>query len=957
MHMYRVMSSSSLDLKSFVPPPESPEVLSASFLQSKIPEGTGVHVAQRREAQEQPAAHPRSSAAPASLAQLLPNASFRSMTVGVARVFNLAKPASIVCKAKYCGSVDMSAMMREGRQTAIGTNLTLQGFATTTTDRLLLSFNTPTALLSSRNLSVAALAPGTSLVANMLLVESQGDGEECRAVMVLQRAADADAIRDNLQKDAGGAYVRLEINPGFPWDGADCEGGTVCCVRCVAGVEAAPAQGDDFTELEPVEVEPDDEGAGWGASAFADCSAEERLDASSLVQYCLVSPSHSGCCDVWLPADVLSASDSSLVVTFFHCIPGDLVDDDAGPDGDVDPMCAPMFVGSSSMSLKSVAAALATKGSVVTTLSGIISNAASAAAANVTVSVSGWANAALNTEIVSRSSIEAGLLAHTNKYAQDSSALLSEEDAAVMRRGKLMNPNPAGPSKSKPPTPLQPLAESPGKRPDTVAAPRRYGRPNQTPYAPESLKEGFVPALPPGDESRLESMIREAEKKLEVRFHMERTQLLEQLSFFKRECESKNCWCDRVQQQLEEAHVIIKKCGLEIVELRQHQQRLLADKAELVARVESDSKAVQDVQTDGAIVSLDRAELEQRFKMLSDAYKREKSASAELVGRMKTLHKESLKNKEAATKLAQLEDAHMAQAKTMQQLQEQNGKLAQYVQATREQEKVIERLEDVMEKTLAEARQGRDMKAERDMLHTEILRQALPSACLLCFTSSFFLRFKAENDRLRNAVDLDVAEQLEQVQREREVERRQLQEEIEGLRKGGTEKMSSAELQKYADIQEELERMRSKSEAAEKELAEIRARNSDKPLVPAKAGAADDGERERMRLLMRAEKVKCFKLRSSSSFLILFFRCLFQAESRCKAVDKQLIDNTKKFAREISGLKMQVMERDAALANAGVSLPFSGQEAGPRPSSRPPPAMHEKSGAVRRRTPELAPLY
>ena len=74
-------------------------------------------------------------------------------------------------------------------------------------------------------------------------------------------------------------------------------------------------------------------------------------------------------------------------------------------------------------------------------------------------------------------------------------------------------------------------------------------------------------------------------------------------------------------------------------------------------------------------------------------------------------------------------------------------------------------------------------------------------------------------------------------------------------------------------------------------------------------------------------------------------------------MDKQLIENTKKFAREISGLKMQVMERDAALANAGASLPFAGQEAGPRPSSRPPPAMHEKSGAMRRRTPELAPLY
>jgi hypothetical protein len=51
--------------------------------------------------------------------------------------------------------------------------------------------------------------------------------------------------------------------------------------------------------------------------------------------------------------------------------------------------------------------------------------------------------------------------------------------------------------------------------------------------------------------------------------------------------------------------------------------------------------------------------------------------------------------------------------------------------------------------------------------------------------------------------------------------------------------------------------MRSKSEAAEKELAEIRGRSSDKPVVPAKTGGADDGERERMRLLMRAEKVSC----------------------------------------------------------------------------------------------------
>jgi hypothetical protein len=732
---YRVLSSSSLDLKSFVPPPKSPEALPDDFLQSKIPAGAGLHVAGQRKDQALSDNAARAPAAPKSEAEPLPSISFRSLTFGIARVFNLARPASVVCKATYCGSVDMSATSLETRQAAIGTNLMLSGFARTTGDKAVVSFNTSTSLLSARRLSAAALAPGTSLVANMLLAEPQGDGEECRAVMVVQQALDTDAIKANQQSDAGGAYVRMNFSSGFPWDSSsDNDGGTICCVRCVAGVEAAPAQGDEFTELEPMEVEPDDEGVGWGASAFTDVSAEERLEASSLVQYCMVSPMQDGHCDMWLPSDVLAANDASLVVTFFHCIPGDLVDDEAGPDGDVDPMCVPMFVGSSSMSIKSVVSALASKGSVITTLSGIISNAASAAAANITVSVTGWTAAPLKAEIDARASREQELWAHANKHLQDSSALVSEEQAALMRRNKTLH----GPFKSKPPTPTQPLAESPGKRPDTVAAPRRFGRPNQTPYAPDSLKEGFVQPLPPGDESRLESMIREAEKKLEVRFHMERTQLHEQMSFFKRECESKNAVCDRLQQQLEEAHLIIKKCGLEIVELRQHQQRLLADKAELVARVESDSKAVQDLQGDGAIVSLDRAELEQRFKMLSEAYKREKSASAELVARMKTLHKESLKNKDAASKLAQLEDAHMAQAKTMQQLQEQNGKLAQYVQATRDQEKVIERLEDVMEKTLVEARQGRDMKAERDMLHTEILRSA-HLGCLPFFWSNMLL--------------------------------------------------------------------------------------------------------------------------------------------------------------------------------------------------------------------------
>jgi hypothetical protein len=39
-----------------------------------------------------------------------------------------------------------------------------------------------------------------------------------------------------------------------------------------------------------------------------------------------------------------------------------------------------------------------------------------------------------------------------------------------------------------------------------------------------------------------------------------------------------------------------------------------------------------------------------------------------------------------------------------------------------------------------------------------------------------------------------------------------------------------------------------------------------------------------------------------------------KAESRIKAVENQLQTNSKKFAKEISGLKMKLMEKDAALS-------------------------------------------
>jgi len=75
-------------------------------------------------------------------------------------------------------------------------------------------------------------------------------------------------------------------------------------------------------------------------------------------------------------------------------------------------------------------------------------------------------------------------------------------------------------------------------------------------------------------------------------------------------------------------------------------------------------------------------------------------------------------------------------------------------------------------------------------------------------------------------------------------------------------------------LQEEKDALQKQLETAEKRAA-----------APKREGEAM-GEKERLQLLMRAEK----------------------AEARVKAVEKQLGNNSKTFAKEISGLKMQLMK-------------------------------------------------
>jgi hypothetical protein len=102
--------------------------------------------------------------------------------------------------------------------------------------------------------------------------------------------------------------------------------------------------------------------------------------------------------------------------------------------------------------------------------------------------------------------------------------------------------------------------------------------------------------------------------------------------------------------------------------------------------------------------------------------------------------------------------------------------------------------------------------------------------------------------------------------------------------------------------------------------------------VQPKKEAPGDWEKERLRLLMRAEK----------------------AETRIAMIESQMVDNSKKAAREIGKLRMQLNE-EKAKAKGGFGKP-STMKLGemPKPAgaagvpfaAKPMPGMHNASGAM-----------
>lgn len=169
----------------------------------------------------------------------------------------------------------------------------------------------------------------------------------------------------------------------------------------------------------------------------------------------------------------------------------------------------------------------------------------------------------------------------------------------------------------------------------------------------------------------------------------------------------------------------LKRAGEEIVELRRQVALLRGENARLQAQLDDELQLAEDVRhrpSPEGLESLSGAELAAKLQRALEKYREEKGKGAELSRRLEDAMKEAARGRGLERSLDELERAHLQQNRELQRLQDENRKMDTYKQTTRTQEKVISKLEKILESSLAEVQKAQRVQVDVERMKTENLR-------------------------------------------------------------------------------------------------------------------------------------------------------------------------------------------------------------------------------------------
>ena len=202
-------------------------------------------------------------------------------------------------------------------------------------------------------------------------------------------------------------------------------------------------------------------------------------------------------------------------------------------------------------------------------------------------------------------------------------------------------------------------------------------------------------------------------------------QLHKRLAVITEDITHKQNLIDRLLKEVDKRSEAIRTCGVEIVQLRRRNKQLEEERNEAQRQLKElqlqESKEVEDLaKSVNSVSSATPQELGRQLVSLSAKYKAERERNNQMLVKLKKLYSQASSVRHSKAHYEQLEKAHQAQAQYIQKLQQENQKIEVYKATIRTQEKVVAKLEELIESKLR-GRKG-DSSATTFRLKQEITR-------------------------------------------------------------------------------------------------------------------------------------------------------------------------------------------------------------------------------------------
>mmetsp|Transcript_38726 Transcript_38726/g.44333 ORF Transcript_38726/g.44333 Transcript_38726/m.44333 type:complete len:329 (-) Transcript_38726:27-1013(-) len=223
----------------------------------------------------------------------------------------------------------------------------------------------------------------------------------------------------------------------------------------------------------------------------------------------------------------------------------------------------------------------------------------------------------------------------------------------------------------------------------------------------------------------------------------------EKWQLLSRELAQKQEIIHRMMRELDDKTQSLKLTSAEIIDLRRTVKMLQSENAILRKKLGEEEQVELQVLVSKEIQSMGSTELRNKILKLAQAYRTERIRNEEFERALKSANQDLANAKQLQTELENVSHAHTKKAKKLMELNKEIAKINLYKDTIRKQEKVISKLEALLEKTLKDTKRAREGMLELEKLRTENMELQKNAKDIGKFRGS-----ASEADRLRSEVQM-----------------------------------------------------------------------------------------------------------------------------------------------------------------------------------------------------------